>query len=213
MFTAMPRMLHPVLLLVLVLTACSKPADTLKPGVPGAKIEDETITFAKDSPQLSTLRTVVVGRERDSYVRINGRISWDDSRTSRVTSPVAGKVMELRVMPGAFVKKGDVLALLSSPDFGQYQAEARKSETDLALAERAAARARELHGAGVIPLKELQNAEADLARARTERQRTAAREKAYGISKGVDYCNGQQSIHRPPRDRESAAGSRSTGLL
>ncbi len=186
MFTTMHSFLRPLALLMILVAGCSKPPDVVKPGVPGARIEDETITFAKDSPQLSTLRTVVVGRERDSYVRINGRISWDDSRTSRVTSPVAGRVIELRVMPGAHVRKGDVLALLSSPEFGQFQADARKSETDLALAERATNRARELHGAGVIPLKELQSAEADLERARTERQRTAAREKAYGSGRIVD---------------------------
>lgn len=186
MFTTMHSFLRPLALLMVLVAGCSKPPDVVKPGVPGARIEDETITFAKDSPQLSTLRTVVVGRERDSFVRINGRISWDDSRTSRVTSPVAGRVIELRVMPGAHVRKGDVLALLSSPEFGQFQADARKSETDLALAERATNRARELHGAGVIPLKELQSAEADLERARTERQRTAAREKAYGSGRIVD---------------------------
>jgi membrane fusion protein, heavy metal efflux system len=99
---------------------------------------------------------------------------------------VAGKVIELRVMPGAVVKKGDLLALLSSPEFGQIQADSRRSETDLALAERAYARAKELHQAGVIAQKELQSLEADLARFKTERQRNQAREKAFGAGKFVD---------------------------
>jgi cobalt-zinc-cadmium efflux system membrane fusion protein len=99
---------------------------------------------------------------------------------------VAGKVTELRVMPGAAVKKGDLLALISSPEFGQIQADSRKSETDVALAERAYNRAKELHQAGLIAQKELQSLEADLARARTEKQRTQAREKAFGGGKMVD---------------------------
>jgi membrane fusion protein, heavy metal efflux system len=175
-----------ILLIAFGLQACQKSPEAIKPGVPGASIEDQTITFPKDSPQLSTLRTVSVELERDSYVRINGRISWDDSRTSRVTSPVAGKVSELRVMPGAVVKKGDLLALISSPEFGQIQADSRRAETDLAHAERGAARAKELYQAGVIAQKELQNLEADLARARGERQRTLAKEKSFGGGKMID---------------------------
>ena len=96
--TSLRRLL--LLAAVLAIQACSKAPEPVKPGVPGATIEDQTISFPKDSPQLSTLRTVPIERERDSFVRINGRISWDDSRTSRITSPVAGKVVELRVMPG-----------------------------------------------------------------------------------------------------------------
>jgi membrane fusion protein, heavy metal efflux system len=171
---------------LLALSACQKAPEPVKAGVPGAVVDETSIRFPKDSPQLTTLRTVEVGRERDSFVRINGRISWDDSRTSRVTSPVAGKVTELRVMPGAVVKKGDLLALLSSPEFGQIQADSRKSETDVTLAERAYNRAKELHQAGLIAQKELQSLEADLSRARTERLRTQAREKAYGGGKLVD---------------------------
>jgi membrane fusion protein, heavy metal efflux system len=169
-----------------LLSACSKAPEPPKAAVPGAKIEGVTITFPKDSPQLSTLRTVDVALERDNYVRINGRVSWDDSRTSRVSTPVAGKVIELRVQPGAVVKKGDVLALISSPEFGQIQADARKAETDYALAEKASARARDLYQAGVIAQKELQVLEAELARAQTERTRTAARERAFGGGKMVD---------------------------
>ncbi len=179
----------PVVLLglsLLALNACQKAPEPVKSGVPGATVDEQSVRFPKDSPQLTTLRTVEIGLERDSFVRINGRISWDDSRTSRVTSPVAGKVTELRVMPGAVVKKGDLLAVLSSPEFGQIQADARKSETDVSLAERAHARAKELHQAGLIAQKELQSLEADLARARTERQRTQAREKAFGGGKMVD---------------------------
>jgi membrane fusion protein, heavy metal efflux system len=170
----------------LALTGCQKAAEPVKAGVPGATIEDQTISFPKDSPQLSTLRTVNIELERDTFVRINGRITWDDSRTSRVTSPVVGKVAELRVMPGAAVKKGDLLALVSSPEFGQIQADSRRAETDLSHAERGVARAKELYQAGVIAQKELQSLEADLARARGERQRTLAKEKSFGGGAMID---------------------------
>jgi membrane fusion protein, heavy metal efflux system len=168
------------------LAACSKPPEAAKAAIPGAKVTADGVTFAKDSPQLTTLRTVEAVLERESYVRINGRVSWDDAKTSRVNSSVSGKVVELKVMPGASVKKGDVLAVISSPEFGQTQSEARRAESDFALSTRALNRAKELHTAGVIPTKELQSAEADFARARAERSRTQVRERSYGGGNKVD---------------------------
>lgn len=166
--------------------ACGKPPDPPRPPIPGAAVEGESVTFPKDSPQLSTIRVVPALPERESLVRINGRIAWDESRTSRINVPVAGRVTELRAAPGAVVARGAVLAMISSPEFGQTQAEARRADTDLALAERTLARARELHQAGVLAQKELQSAQAEFERTRAERARTAARERLYGGSHGVD---------------------------
>lgn len=174
------------LLLAALLTACSPAPEPSKPPVPGVSIEGQTILFPKDSPQLATIRVVPALPERESFVRINGRIAWDESRTSRVHVPVAGRVTELRAAPGDAVARGGLLAVISSPDFGQTQAEARRAETDLALSERTLARTRELQQAGVVPTKDLQAAEADHARARAERDRTAARERLYGSARSID---------------------------
>ena len=169
-----------------ITTGCSRPEPPQPPPIPGASIEGVTITFPPDSPQLKTLRTVEALTERAGFVRVNGRATWDESRTTRVLSPVAGRIVELAASPGQTVARGALLAVLSSPEFGQAQAEARRAESDLAQAERALGRARELHGAGVLPLKEVQQAEAEHARQLAERDRTAARERAYGASRRID---------------------------
>jgi cobalt-zinc-cadmium efflux system membrane fusion protein len=174
------------LLGLLLLAACQKPAEPLKPPVPGASIEGNVISFPKDSPQLSTLRTTTVAPERESRVRINGRTAWDETLTSRVNSPVAGRVSALLAMPGAHLRRGQTMAVISSPEFGQTQAEARRAENDLIFAERNLARANELLKAGVIALKEQQAAENDHARARTERERTLAKERLYGGAGAID---------------------------
>lgn len=172
-------------LIALTLAACTR-APEAPPPIPGAQIVDQTITFPGDSPQLTTLRVVEALPERESHVRIIGRTVWDESRTSRVTSPVAGRVVQMVAAPGALVRKGDPLAIVSSPEFGAAQSEEQKATADFSLAERAAARARELHGAGVIPTKELQAAEADFERARAERDRTLAKRKLYGGGTSID---------------------------
>ena len=169
-----------------LLTGCNKPADPPRPAMPGATVDADSITFPKDSPQLATLRTTGVVPERESRVRINGRTAWDETLTTRVTSPLAGRVFSVSVLAGANVRRGQTLAVVSSPEFGQSQADARRAETELRFAERNLARARELHEAGVIPLKDLQSSENDLARARTERERTVAKERLYGGSGVID---------------------------
>jgi membrane fusion protein, heavy metal efflux system len=184
------RLLIPICvtaLAALLVSGCEQKAATPMPQAPklsAPNVEGDVIIFAKDSPQLSTLVTLEAAQERESLVRINGRTSWDETRTARVQSPLAGRVLEIKVSPGMVVKKGQVLAVLSSPDFGTAQAEARRSETDLALADKQLQRARDLANAGVIPQKDLQSAESDFARARNERERTLSKERAYGTSSG-----------------------------
>jgi cobalt-zinc-cadmium efflux system membrane fusion protein len=80
------------------------------------------------------------------------------------------------------VRKGQALAVLGSPEFGQAQADARRAETDLRLAETNLQRQKELESYGVAPRKDLQAAEADYARMRSELDRARGRVKLYGGS-------------------------------
>jgi len=174
------------MLLAAALAACGKAPEPARPPAPGVQVEGETITFPKDSPQLLALRTAEAARERESVVRINGRVAWDETRTSRIVSPVAGRVVELTASAGATVRRGETLAVISSPEFGQAQSESRRADTDLRLAEQSLARARELYQAGVVPAKELQATEAEFGRARAERDRTLARERLLGGAGSID---------------------------
>jgi cobalt-zinc-cadmium efflux system membrane fusion protein len=85
------------------------------------------------------------------------------------------------------VKSGQALAVIASPDFGQAQSDARRAASDYGLAEKNFARVRELAQHGVAAGKELQNAEAEYARARAELDRTQRRLALYGGRRdGVD---------------------------
>ena len=104
----------------------------------------------------------------------------NDNVTVRIYSPFAGRVSRIAAEPGQALKQGDTLALIASPDFGQAQADARKATTDYILAERTVSRIRDLFEHGAAAQKELQSAEADVARALSEKQRTEARLALYG---------------------------------
>ena len=166
-----------------LLAACSEPAREVP--APQVKVVHNTIEFPADSKQLTSVVTAGVEPRGDSAYRLNGRIVWDEERTVRVFPPLAGRVLSIAVRAGDTVRAGQTLALVSAPDLGQSQAEARKAQQDRSLAQKNLARIEELHGAGVTPAKDLQAAQADFARAESELARTAARLALYGARAGA----------------------------
>src|SRR3989475_220109 len=144
------------------------------------RVDKNAVIFEPASPQLGSIRTASAEPQREAVLRFNGRLVWDEDRTARVYTPFAGKVLSIAARPGDKVKAGRVLAVLSAPELGSAQAEARKAEQDFLLAQKNRARIEELHAAGVAPAKDLQAAQAEEARAASERARTQAKLRAYG---------------------------------
>lgn len=177
-------MTRPFLLALALFTAgCSEQA--APPAPPQAKFAGNgTIEFAAGSSQLGALVTAKAAPLSETAHRLNGRIVWDEDRTVRVFAPLAGRVQSILVKQGDAVRAGQALAVVSAPELGQAQADARRAESDVALAQKALARVKELHDAGVAPAKDLQAAQADAARADSEHARTAARMQLYGSAAG-----------------------------
>jgi len=170
--------MFPGLLLAAILSGCNQAAE--KPAVPPPRVDRNTVIFEPTSPQLSSIHTGSAEPQHEAVLRFNGRLVWDEDRTARVYTPFAGKVLSIAVRPGDQVKAGQVLAVLSAPELGSAQAEARKAEQDFLLAQKNRARIEELHAAGIAPAKDLQAALAEEARAASERSRTQAKLRAYG---------------------------------
>src|SRR5205807_5550776 len=168
----------PGLLAASILAGCNQATE--KVAVPPPRVDKNAVIFEPASPQLSSIQTASVEPQHEAVLRVNGRLVWDEDRTARVYTPFAGKVLSIAVRPGDKVKVGQVLAVLSAPELGSAQAEARKAEQDFLLAQKNRARIEELHAAGVAPAKDLQAAQAEEARAASERARTQAKLRAYG---------------------------------
>jgi len=115
----------------------------------------------------------------------------DEDHTVRIYSPFAGRVARILVQPGASVRKGQVLAVLGSPEFGQAQADARRAETDVRLSETNLQRLKELESHGVAPRKDLQTAEAEYARAKAELDRTRSLANAHLAAARLDRAVGR----------------------
>ncbi len=163
----------------LALASCRRgPAPDTDPPAPA--VTGDTIVFPEGAPQLRAFAVEPAVTEDAAPVSVTGRLAWDEDATVRVLPPVAGRIVALHGAPGSRVAAGDVLAELSSPDYGQAQADAARAAADLSVASRARERAQRLFDHGAAPHKDLDAAEADFARARAEAARTSARLARWG---------------------------------
>ena len=168
--------------LLLLSAGCSKTEASAPEAQP--TVAGELISFPGNQDP-ATLRTAAVLAAADAPVQLPARLAWDEDRTARVFAPYAGRIERLLASVGQKVAKGQALALISSADIGQAQADLHKADADQALARASVARARDLSEAGVIARKDLEQAEADLARSSAEAQRARARLAQYGVAAGA----------------------------
>ncbi|MBS4098477.1 MAG: efflux RND transporter periplasmic adaptor subunit [Sulfuricella sp.] len=168
--------------LLATLAACSeKPVEVQAPAE--AKVDGDTVQIlAKESAAF--IKVEAASADNGGNLRLPGRLVWNEDRTVRVMPSVAGRVLRIHVQAGQRVSAGQPLLTLSSPDFGQADAEWRKAQADADLALRTEARNKELLEGGALARKDWEQSAADLARARAELARAESRLKALGGSRG-----------------------------
>jgi membrane fusion protein, heavy metal efflux system len=172
----------PIAALALAALASACGDGDARPDIARPRLENGQIVFPEGSAQVGSFATEEVKQSGPLRVRLTGRLVWDENRTVRIYPAFAGRVLQILVKTGERVGRGQVLAKLASPDFGQVQADARRAQSDFALAEKNLTRLRELHAAGVSSRKDLATAEADYARADAELARATSKVKLYGAS-------------------------------
>lgn len=113
---------------------------------------------------------------------LNGRITYDDNRTARVFSPLAGRIIKISGEIGMRVKKGDPLLVLDSPDFAVATSDSAKADADLLRKKEVYERAKSLYQIKGIARKDVEQAITDLQQAEAELRRTKARMKNLNAS-------------------------------
>ena len=71
-------------------------------------------------------------------VQTTGTVAFDGDMSTQVLAPISGPVMRILVQPGAWVKRGDVLATVSSPDFASAVSDFRKAQATAVQSRRVA---------------------------------------------------------------------------
>jgi cobalt-zinc-cadmium efflux system membrane fusion protein len=156
------------LILLLICGACGKGdqpgrSDAATPPV-------KSSSKAKEArPRVETGLVDYSGSQQD--LSLAGKVAYGEDRYSKISSPLQGRVIEVRAHLGDRVKAGDVLLVVDSPEIAQAYSEYVKEDSDLQYATRAYGLAKDLYEDKAMPLKDLKQAENELVKARAEFRR------------------------------------------
>jgi cobalt-zinc-cadmium efflux system membrane fusion protein len=111
-----------------------------------------------------------------------GIVDADPARTVAIFTPLSGRVTALKVGLGERVSRGQVLAVLDSPDLGQALDDDDKAADTARLTETNLKRQEAQNTLGVASDRDLDQARSEYAQAAAEYTRTQARLKSLGIT-------------------------------
>ena len=111
----------------------------------------------------------------DDTIVTSGKVAFDDARVAHVYSPVNGRVVRIDATLGQRVKKGDVLAIIDSPDLGNASADVGKAQADLIAAENDYHRKKSLFDQHATSQVEVEQAEDNYHKAQAELARSRAK--------------------------------------
>jgi cobalt-zinc-cadmium efflux system membrane fusion protein len=109
-----------------------------------------------------------------------GVVESDPAVTAAVLAPLTGRIEELRVELGQRVTRGQVVAVLDSPDLAQAYDDNAKAVDTLTLTTKNLDRQEQQFKIGVISDRDLDQARSDRAQAQAEATRTQSRLLALG---------------------------------
>jgi RND family efflux transporter MFP subunit len=136
---------------------------------PGMKVGSDNVALEGNAPQWSSVK---VGKAVAAQPRWSdsspARVVIDETKTSRIGSPLEGRVTAVNVQRGQIVKTGAILFVVSSPNLAELRADRDKAVVEQATAKANLDRTQALVDANALPAKELiaaqsQYAEAQLA--------------------------------------------------
>ncbi len=128
--------LRQTLLAALLFAACTAPAAEEPPPerAPSTTIEAGGNIRLDARARVFVVVEVVGNTATDVTIRAPARVAFRDTAISRVGSPIPARVMKIHVQVGDFVRVGDELATLASPDASSYHAELAHSRLELTAA-------------------------------------------------------------------------------
>jgi cobalt-zinc-cadmium efflux system membrane fusion protein len=165
----------PVIGLTVVLSfcACSQKQDPA-PSPPSASTD--AVAVPTTAPSAGQIETAIVDfKPVQPELVLVGKVAYGEDRYSRISSPLQGRVVEVRAKLGDRVEAGATLLVIDSSDITAAYSEFVKEASELEYSTRAQELAKELYATKALALKDLKQAENDLIKARAEFRRAKER--------------------------------------
>lgn len=149
-------------------------------------VETSANVLRIDPGMLRDLRITVVkaeSRPGGEGVNLLGEVGVNEETYSEVGSAVTSRAVRILASPGDSVRRGQPLVELQSLELGRARADYESARARSELARSSLARKRELAGR-VVPLREVQEAEANARAAEADLRGAVASLRALGLSEG-----------------------------
>ena len=143
-----------------------RPDPPKEPPTPGMTVGSDQVTLSNDAPMWSVVKVAAAQPSEPHWTdAVPARIVFDEARTSRLGSPLAGRVTAVYVERGQHVKVGDKLFTVSSPNLAELRADLSKASVEQGTAKINYDRVKALVDAGSLPAKEMVTAQQEVAEA------------------------------------------------
>jgi membrane fusion protein, heavy metal efflux system len=172
-------------------------AQTAQSDAPLIVRRGEQIIVPESSPLRSRLEVTAARADTINAKQVlPGIVESDPARTAAVLTPLGGRVLAIKAALGDHVHKGQVLAVIDSPDLAQAYADDGRAEDTLQLTKKNLARQEEQFKLGTASARDLDQAGSDYAQAAAEYARTQSRLKVIGVRAGGKRSS-QLSVEAP----------------
>jgi cobalt-zinc-cadmium efflux system membrane fusion protein len=101
-------------------------------------------------------------------IQVPSRVQVDEERTAHMGSYITGRIVNLFVILGDYVKPGQALARITSPDLTTSQLAYLRAMSRVIVTQKASDRARHLLAADAIPVAEVERRQSELEIAKAE---------------------------------------------
>ncbi|WP_226018833.1 efflux RND transporter periplasmic adaptor subunit [Novosphingobium sp. FKTRR1] len=209
-----PLCLLGALLVVPALSACQKAQSdaaslSAAASAPAAKADPDRVVLTADQrARLGIRMETATAADAVPVGTVPGVVSLPPEARVAVTTPFAGTVVQVLVIQGQAVRKGEALAVVRAAEAVQYGAALARSQAELPVASASAARLGQLAREGIIA-----PARADEARAVLRATQATVAENRRLLALGGAGSNGTITLRAPISGRVASVGVDTGGAV
>jgi membrane fusion protein, heavy metal efflux system len=160
--------------------------------------QGDKIVVPEGSPLRSRLDVMAASAQAVSpKLLLPAVVESDPARTAAVLTPVSGRLIALKVALGDRVKRGQVVAIIDSPDLAQAYTDNEKAADAFKLIQKNLERQEAQNKLGVASDRDLDQSKSDYAQAAAEYTRTQAHLKTLGASASPKTASRELSVAAP----------------
>lgn len=174
-----------IVIVALWLTGCKKEesSDAAKKEAIQQSADERDVNSITVRPELANRLKIgqPVLEDLADKILVPSRVQVDEERTAQIGSYVTGRIINMFVTLGDYVKAGDRLARITSPDLTQSQLAFLRASSRVVVTQKSYDRAKHLLTADVIALAEVERRQSELEIAQAELSAATDQLRLYGM--------------------------------